>query len=84
MIIGLPGSGKTTWAIKKAKDNPKKRYNILGTDLLVDKMKVWGLQRKFNFKERWDMLIPKASKCLEKLLEIGKLDTCYILNVCFT
>lgn len=71
MIIGLPGSGKTTWGINKAKSNPEMRYNIIGTDTLIDKMKVMGLPRKNNYHGRWDVLIDKASKCLNKLFEIG-------------
>lgn len=71
MIIGLPGSGKTTWGINKAKQNPEMRYNIIGTDTLIDKMKVMGLPRKNNYHGRWDVLIDKASKCLNKLFEIA-------------
>ena len=73
MIIGLPGAGKTTWGINKARDNPEMRYNIIGTDTLIDKMRVMGLPRKKNYHGRWDVLIDKASKCLNKLFEIGKI-----------
>ena len=40
MMIGLPASGKTTWAEKHCRQNPEKRYTILGTNLIIDKMKV--------------------------------------------
>lgn len=40
MMVGLPACGKTTWAIKHAEANPKKKYNILGTNAIMDKMKV--------------------------------------------
>ena len=40
MIVGLPGAGKTTWGINMQKQNPDKRFNIIGTDTLIDKMKV--------------------------------------------
>ena len=40
MIVGLPGAGKTTWGINMQRDNFDKRYNIIGTDTLIDKMKV--------------------------------------------
>ena len=80
MIVGLPGAGKTTWGINKAKDNPEMRYNIIGTDTLIDKMRVMGLPRKKNYHGRWDVLIDKASKCLNKLFEIGKVTKCYGLK----
>lgn len=72
MMCGLPGVGKTTWATNYARDHPEKRYNIIGTDSLIDKMKVMGLPRKRNFGGRWDVLISKSSACLNKLFEIGK------------
>ena len=40
MMIGLPASGKTTWAEKHSRQNPEKRYTILGTNLIMEKMKV--------------------------------------------
>ncbi|MEQ2170801.1 Heteroproteinous nuclear ribonucleoprotein U-like protein 1 [Goodea atripinnis] len=40
MMVGLPACGKTTWAIKHAAENPDKKYNILGTNAIMDKMKV--------------------------------------------
>ena len=72
MIVGLPGSGKTTWAVNMQKGHPDKRYNIIGTDTLIDKMRVMGLPRKKNFNGRWDVLIEKATKCLNKLFQIGR------------
>ena len=40
MMVGLPGCGKTTWANKYTAENPQLRVNILGTNCLIDKMKV--------------------------------------------
>lgn len=40
MMIGLPGSGKTYFAANLCKDKPEKYYNVLGTNLILDKMRV--------------------------------------------
>lgn len=40
MMVGLPGCGKTTWATEYAAKHPEKYFNILGTNNLIDKMKV--------------------------------------------
>nr|XP_018903360.1 PREDICTED: heterogeneous nuclear ribonucleoprotein U-like protein 1 [Bemisia tabaci] len=71
MMCGLPGCGKTTWIKDYVVQNPEKLYNILGTNNLIDKMKVMGLPRKNNYAGRWDVLIEKCTKCLNKLLEIA-------------
>lgn len=42
MMVGLPAAGKTTWAVKHAAANPSKKYNILGTNAIMDKMRVRG------------------------------------------
>lgn len=40
MMVGLPACGKTTWADKHAEMNPEKKFNILGTNAIMEKMKV--------------------------------------------
>ncbi len=40
MMVGLPAAGKTTWAEKHCRQNPDKRYTVLGTNVILDKMKV--------------------------------------------
>ncbi len=37
MIVGLPGAGKTTWGMNMYKNHPEKRYNIVGTDTLIER-----------------------------------------------
>ncbi|XP_014282216.1 heterogeneous nuclear ribonucleoprotein U-like protein 1 isoform X2 [Halyomorpha halys] len=71
MMCGLPGCGKTYWANKHCAANPDKLYNVLGTNALIDKMKVMGLPRKANYHGRWDVLIDQCTKCLQRLMDIG-------------
>jgi signal recognition particle GTPase len=40
MMVGLPGAGKTVWAEKHSIANLEKKYNVLGTNNIIDKMKV--------------------------------------------
>ncbi|XP_034156364.2 heterogeneous nuclear ribonucleoprotein U-like protein 1 [Pangasianodon hypophthalmus] len=71
MMVGLPGSGKTTWSIKHSKENPEKKFNILGTNAIMDKMKMMGLRRQRNYSGRWDVLISQATQCLNRLIQIA-------------
>ncbi|XP_067007718.2 heterogeneous nuclear ribonucleoprotein U-like protein 1 [Anabrus simplex] len=71
MMCGLPACGKTTWANEWYMKNLHKNYNILGSNNLIDKMKVMGLPRKRNYAGRWDVLIDRCMKCLAKLLDIA-------------
>jgi len=40
MMCGLPGAGKTLWTEKHVQEDKEKRYNVLGTNTIIDKMKV--------------------------------------------
>ncbi|XP_077337265.1 heterogeneous nuclear ribonucleoprotein U-like protein 1 isoform X2 [Lithobates pipiens] len=71
MMVGLPGAGKTTWAMKHAAEHPEKKYNILGTNAIMEKMRVMGLRRQRNYAGRWDVLIQQATKCLNQLIQIA-------------
>ena len=42
-------TGKSTWAMNYAKIHPSKKYLILETDSIIDKMRVQGVHRKNNF-----------------------------------
>lgn len=44
LMIGLPASGKTTWAKKHIEEHPEKRYYLIGTSALLEKMKVDTIQ----------------------------------------
>ncbi|KAI3697999.1 hypothetical protein L6452_31108 [Arctium lappa] len=68
MMVGLPASGKTTWAERWVNDHPEKRYILLGTNLALDQMKVPGLLRKQNYGERFDRLMDRATAIFNTLL----------------
>ena len=70
LMVGLPAAGKSTWCESHAAANPDKRYNILGTNLIMEKMKVTGLTRKRNYHGRWEELIKKATGILNTLFKI--------------
>jgi hypothetical protein len=40
MMIGLPGSGKTTWVEKHVAENVEKQYNVISTTTMINKMTV--------------------------------------------
>uniref|UniRef100_A0A6Q2ZMP3 Uncharacterized protein n=1 Tax=Esox lucius TaxID=8010 RepID=A0A6Q2ZMP3_ESOLU len=71
MMVGLPASGKTTWAVKHSEEHPTKKFNILGTNAIMEKMKVMGLRRQKNYAGRWDVLIQQATQCLNRLIQIA-------------
>ncbi|KAK6320985.1 hypothetical protein J4Q44_G00079610 [Coregonus suidteri] len=62
---------ETTWALKHAEEHPAKKYNILGTNTIMEKMKVMGLRRQKNYSGRWDVLIQQATQCLNRLIQIA-------------
>ncbi|KAL6282219.1 hypothetical protein ACE6H2_013148 [Prunus campanulata] len=68
MMVGLPGSGKTTWAENWVKEHPEKRYVLLGTNLVLDQMKVPGLLRRNNYGERFDCLMNRATEIFNIML----------------
>ncbi|XP_076800926.1 uncharacterized protein LOC143445597 isoform X2 [Clavelina lepadiformis] len=67
MLCGLPGSGKTYYASKHANENPDKNYCILGTNALITRMQVTGLQ---GTPSR-DILMQHASSCLTRLFQVA-------------
>ncbi|KAF7011914.1 hypothetical protein CFC21_026165 [Triticum aestivum] len=81
MMVGLPASGKTTWAEKCVREHPEKRFVLLGTNLALDQMKVPGLLRKNNYGERFDRLMDHATQIFNTLLDrAAKIPRNYILD----
>ena len=71
MLVGLPAAGKTTWAEQEMDAQPEKNYLVLSTNSILEQMKVPGLTRAHNYKERFEKLMPQATAVLAKLLEIA-------------
>uniref|UniRef100_A0A2A4JU13 B30.2/SPRY domain-containing protein n=1 Tax=Heliothis virescens TaxID=7102 RepID=A0A2A4JU13_HELVI len=72
LMVGMPGSGKTHWAKQHAAAHPDRRYNILSTGALFDRMKVDCKPFRASYEARWDAMVSKCAKCVLKLLEIAK------------
>lgn len=83
MMCGLPGCGKTTWANAYVQENPGKFYNILGTNNLIDKMKVSSLKNPSDktlieiamtksaimYLRKFTMLIEESTEFVHILME---------------
>lgn len=87
LMVGLPGSGKTQWALKYAKENPEKRYNVLGAETVLSQMRMKGLEEPEMDPKSRDLLVQQASQCLSKLVQIASrtkrnfiLDQCNVYN----
>ena len=40
LMVGLPSAGKTSWVQKQMRKNREKRYTVLGTNYILNKMRV--------------------------------------------
>uniref|UniRef100_A0A4X2JSB4 Heterogeneous nuclear ribonucleoprotein U-like protein 2 n=1 Tax=Vombatus ursinus TaxID=29139 RepID=A0A4X2JSB4_VOMUR len=87
LMVGLPGSGKTQWALKHAQDNPEKRYNVLGAETVLNQMRMKGPEEPELDSKSRDLLVQQASQCLSKLVQVASrtkrniiLDQCNVYN----
>ncbi|KAL9919111.1 uncharacterized protein ACN427_001156 isoform 2-T3 [Glossina fuscipes fuscipes] len=71
LMVGLPGSGKTTWVSKHLSENPHKRYHVIGADALIAKMTVDGVPRKTVHKGRFDRVHELCFNILTSLEDIA-------------
>ncbi|XP_063294716.1 heterogeneous nuclear ribonucleoprotein U-like protein 2 isoform X2 [Pelobates fuscus] len=83
MMIGLPGSGKTTWVKKHMQENPDKNYTHLCIDRLIPQLKTVGPEPFEENSKTRDRLIKEATQCLNHLMPIaGRRRGNYIIDQC--
>uniref|UniRef100_A0A0A1WKD5 Heterogeneous nuclear ribonucleoprotein U-like protein 1 n=1 Tax=Zeugodacus cucurbitae TaxID=28588 RepID=A0A0A1WKD5_ZEUCU len=71
LLVGLPGAGKTHWALQHIKENAEKRYHVIGADSLIAKMTIDGAPRKPLHKGRWERVYELCLNNLSPLEEIA-------------
>lgn len=83
LMIGLPGTGKTTWAKKHTEDNPEKRFLHLSTEALIPQLKTAGPDTPEQDQKAKDNLVQLATQCLIRLVPVAaRRNGNYIIDQC--
>ncbi|XP_066438946.1 heterogeneous nuclear ribonucleoprotein U-like protein 2 isoform X2 [Eleutherodactylus coqui] len=83
LMIGLPGTGKTTWAKKYSEDNPEKQFQHLSTEALIPQLKTAGPDTPEQDQKAKDNLVQLATKCLIRLVPVAaRRKGNYIIDQC--
>lgn len=65
MMVGMPGSGKTHWARDHKLKNPSKRYDLLGTNSILNCM------REPAGANHRELMLQQATQCVSQLIKIA-------------
>ncbi|XP_063801055.1 heterogeneous nuclear ribonucleoprotein U-like protein 2 isoform X2 [Pseudophryne corroboree] len=83
LMIGLPGTGKTTWAQKHIQENPEKRFQLLSTEALLPQLKTTGPDAQEENQKVQDNLVQLATQCLIRLVPVAaRRKGNYIIDQC--
>uniref|UniRef100_F7ESB4 Heterogeneous nuclear ribonucleoprotein U-like 2 n=1 Tax=Xenopus tropicalis TaxID=8364 RepID=F7ESB4_XENTR len=83
LMIGLPGSGKTTWALNHSQENSEKKYLLLSTDILLPQLKTAGPDPQQEDSKAKDSLTQLATQCLIRLIPLAaRRKRNYIIDQC--
>jgi len=71
LVVGLPGSGKTTWARGYAAAHPEKKFEIINAAVFLEKATCEGESRKKHTEIVWEKVHHRITKALQDVLRVA-------------